>query len=535
MTAHELNVKASAARKRLGEIETEPVPVGGVLGADAPVMARVATAAATRGAPSGALGLHSHTYDAALAGVSARHLPFLLTASGALSASLEPDAIADAITRQAVPYLADWAALHRFATPAVGSIGGGAGALETRARLQFQRAAHADPLQEAGSAALWRLALSVEPSMALTLEQLAQSDAPQIIHMGQTSHASHASQTSHAGHGSGGRHARPAPAQRDLPYLEVLRYLEFRSTILAPLRSPTSGALLGALLLARHGPRRFTASDTRVIGLFAGRAAQALEHAQLYAQAREALLSNATTVATAAHDLRTPLAVLKVRSAKLTEWLSGLRRGAPTDMERVSQGVESIGATTERIARMVSDLIETARDEAGAAEGATRRQVDVLALLRQVTGDAQQLSGAHMVELCASPRLVGDAPLVGAWDDEQVSRLLQNILMNAVKYSPEGGHVWVEVERATRPLGEEPPGVVIRVRDEGVGIPAGEEESVFEPFHRGSNSQGRFEGSGLGLARARQIARAHGGDVTVAPTLPGERGATLLVRLPLIP
>jgi signal transduction histidine kinase len=119
-----------------------------------------------------------------------------------------------------------------------------------------------------------------------------------------------------------------------------------------------------------------------------------------------------------------------------------------------------------------------------------------------------------------------------------LERVLGNLLSNAIKYSPDGGEIAVTVEVEGRKGGGTEGGgdgegewAVLTVRDEGVGIPAGEVPKLFERFFRASNVAGRIAGTGVGLAGARQIVAQHGGTIAVASE--EGRGSAFTVRLPL--
>jgi signal transduction histidine kinase len=118
--------------------------------------------------------------------------------------------------------------------------------------------------------------------------------------------------------------------------------------------------------------------------------------------------------------------------------------------------------------------------------------------------------------------------LVGVWDRARVERLLENLLNNAIKYSPEGGEVTVTI-RLEREAGE--PWAVLAVQDRGIGIPATDLPHIFERFQRGRNAEGHIAGTGIGLAGVRQVVEHHGGRVTVESQ--EGRGTTVTVRLPL--
>jgi signal transduction histidine kinase len=118
--------------------------------------------------------------------------------------------------------------------------------------------------------------------------------------------------------------------------------------------------------------------------------------------------------------------------------------------------------------------------------------------------------------------------LFGDWDAARLGRVLANLLANAIKYSPQGGPITVDLKREEMDAGAF---AVLAVRDQGLGIPAEDLPRIFEPFQRARNVVGRIGGSGLGLASVRQIVEQHGG--TIAVTSEGGAGSTFTVRLPL--
>jgi signal transduction histidine kinase len=106
--------------------------------------------------------------------------------------------------------------------------------------------------------------------------------------------------------------------------------------------------------------------------------------------------------------------------------------------------------------------------------------------------------------------------------------VFDNLLSNAIKYSPSGGEITVEIERQLEP---DAAWAVVRVRDEGLGIPSADQSRIFERFQRGGNVTGHIVGTGIGLAGSRGILRQHGGTIAVE-SREGE-GSTFTVRLPL--
>jgi signal transduction histidine kinase len=134
----------------------------------------------------------------------------------------------------------------------------------------------------------------------------------------------------------------------------------------------------------------------------------------------------------------------------------------------------------------------------------------------------QQTTDRHLL------RMETNVPdLIGVWDRVRLGRVLDNLVGNAVKYSPRGGAIEVRVdleEHAER-------WAVLRVSDKGEGIPAGDLPHIFERFRRGRNVEGRIPGTGIGLSGVRTILEQHGGSIGVESAV--GHGTTVTVRLPL--
>jgi signal transduction histidine kinase len=212
------------------------------------------------------------------------------------------------------------------------------------------------------------------------------------------------------------------------------------------------------------------------------------------------------------HDIKGPLTVILGYAELLSD---------PTETVSPAEMLETLGRIHEsgqQIHALVSNFIELSRIEAG-RQVVDRRPVDVPDVLDRLV--AQQAARARRKGV-AMELACDVVPPVPA-DRPQLERILNNLLGNALKYTPAGGHVSL---RAAREDGA----VTIAVADDGPGIAAEDLPIIFEKYRRAPAAR-RVEGVGLGLFIARTLARAHGGDVTVAST-PG-RGATFTLRLPL--
>lgn len=213
-------------------------------------------------------------------------------------------------------------------------------------------------------------------------------------------------------------------------------------------------------------------------------------------------------VGDAAHEIGTPLTALEA-DLELLE-----ARAPEADERRLAARALS---QARRLERLAADLLRLSRLEGGAPSVLT--PVDLAGLARQVADAfASRADQADLAVSVATP----EGPVLVNGDGDRLRAALANLLDNAVKFTPSGGAIMVEVGSGD---GE----AWAAVRDTGVGIPADDLPRVFERFHRGANASGR-EGSGLGLAIVRATAQLHGG--TVAASSDGT-GTRIEIRLPL--
>lgn len=218
-----------------------------------------------------------------------------------------------------------------------------------------------------------------------------------------------------------------------------------------------------------------------------------------------------------AHEMRTPLTVID-------GYVEGMVDGLlPTDAESMAR----VAAETRRLRRLADDLSALSRAEEGRL-GLVCRHV---ALDEVVVPAAERLrpqaqdAGVTMSITVDSPQLVVDV------DPERIAQVVTNLLGNALRATPPGGHVRVEVDSPRAGLAR------VRVSDTGEGLAAVELERIFERFYRvpgRARGGGTDSGSGIGLTISREIAHAHGGTLTAESPGPGA-GATFALTLPTVP
>lgn len=217
-------------------------------------------------------------------------------------------------------------------------------------------------------------------------------------------------------------------------------------------------------------------------------------------------------VAVVGHELRTPLTVI-------ASFCDLLREDTDLDPGRARM-VEGIYRSSMTLRAIVDDLLDVAALESGQLT-LQMAQVDLVAVGHAAVADAA-VAGNH-----ADVRLRVTAPgaVVVDGDTRRLRQVVDNLVSNAVKYSPDGGQVLLEIATVA--------GVAeLSVTDQGIGIPAGERHQLFQRFHRASNArQSGIPGTGLGLAFVRTLLEAHGG--TVELDISHQQGTRIIARLPL--
>jgi PAS domain S-box-containing protein len=227
---------------------------------------------------------------------------------------------------------------------------------------------------------------------------------------------------------------------------------------------------------------------------------------------RQAEELKSTFVSVVSHELKTPVALIKGYAETLG------REDAHWDRATVQESLTVIAEEADHLTHLIDNLLEASRIQAG---GLKLQPTDVhLARLAEKVADAFRLqTTVHHFELDFG----ADFPTV--WGDpERLGEVLSNLVGNAVKYSPQGGTIWVG-GRADQG------GVTVYVADQGIGISPEEHERIFDRFHRVESSlHRRTEGTGLGLYLVKAVVEAHGGRVWVE-SMPG-RGSIFMFTLP---
>lgn len=219
-----------------------------------------------------------------------------------------------------------------------------------------------------------------------------------------------------------------------------------------------------------------------------------------------------TFIASVVHDLRNPLSVLRMSTALLRAQEPEV---APKQVAKV---LGAVGRQVDRLDRMLGDLLDNAIIESGHVK-LHWEEHDARALAAEIVDLYASASRAHTIDLDVPPTAISLR-----CDGMRLEQVLSNLMSNAIKYSPEGGRVLLQVKLS------ETGDVVFAISDQGVGMNDEDASNAFEPFRRGARLRDQVPGAGLGLSVVRRLIEAHGGRVELR-TLPG-RGSTFEVRLP---
>jgi signal transduction histidine kinase len=215
----------------------------------------------------------------------------------------------------------------------------------------------------------------------------------------------------------------------------------------------------------------------------------------------------------ASHELKTPVTALRGQAQLV---MRRLERNTTVEPEQVNRALQSITAQAGKLTRLVGQLLDVSRLEAGKL-GIELEWTDLVPLVQDAAARARTMSGDHGIDVHAPESCAAEV------DPLRLEQVLTNVLDNAIKYSPEGGAIEVVLAHADHGT------VQISVTDQGLGIPVEKREQIFERFYQAHGS-GHRSGLGLGLYICRQIVELHGGSIHAE--FPPRGGTRFIVRLP---
>jgi PAS domain S-box-containing protein len=221
-------------------------------------------------------------------------------------------------------------------------------------------------------------------------------------------------------------------------------------------------------------------------------------------------------VSTVSHELRTPLTSIKGFTATLIDDTEGIY-----DDETRMEFYDIINTECDRLTRLITDLLNISRIESGRGIDIILSDVSLADIAAQVTKSQQTYTDRHKV----FSTIPADFPTIAA-DADKVTQMLDNLVGNAVKYSPDGGEVVIAAE-------DEGPTIRIDVSDQGLGIPEHHRDKIFQRFHMVDDDVDHkaVKGTGIGLYLVKHLAQAHSGDVWLSRSEVG-KGSTFSVRMP---
>ena len=268
------------------------------------------------------------------------------------------------------------------------------------------------------------------------------------------------------------------------------------------------GRNVGNLYLSRtEGALPFSERDERAARLLAGFVGVSISNSRLYNEAMAAKRAREDLLATVSHDLKNPLSTIRISTHLL-------RRSAEPGTVNLA---ERIDRTAERMTRLIGDLLDASKIEAGVLGTAARPEA-AAALVDSAIEIFRPMAGEKSIQLHSQ---APSSLLAVVCERDLVLRVFSNLIGNAIKFSPEGSSIIV----AAKPM---PGEVQFSVTDSGPGIPAGHLPHVFDRYWQEKGGDRR--GSGLGLYIAKGIVEAHGGRIWLE-SAPG-RGTTMFFTLP---
>jgi signal transduction histidine kinase/CheY-like chemotaxis protein len=302
---------------------------------------------------------------------------------------------------------------------------------------------------------------------------------------------------------------------RDSQHLELLRAAGLTSFITVPLEA--RGRVLGALTIAMsESDRCYKSADLPLAEDLAHRIAAAIDNARLYRTAQDSIHMRDVFLSVAAHELRTPLTSL----LGYTQLVERRARHASTISDRDRQALRIVSDQATRLSKMVTSLLDISRLQLGQLS-IEPMQLDLGALAARLVEEARPLLLQHSIEYIGT-----GTPALISGDELRLEQALQNLIQNAVKYSPDGGAITVRVARDATYAS-------VAVTDSGIGIPPEALPQLFQRFYRAPNVDPQhISGLGVGLYVVKEIVELHGGTADVSSEVGA--GSTFTLSIPLL-
>ena len=282
-----------------------------------------------------------------------------------------------------------------------------------------------------------------------------------------------------------------------------------RALVIAPMKF--GDEVIGAICVQSFQSDVYGQSQFRLLQTIAAQAAIAIRNAQLFESEKEAKNERDEFLSLVTHEIKNPLTSINGYA------VIGEQAVGANDSDATLDAIKVIRGETAKILRLTEDLLDASKMTAGRFT-IVRENLDLVDLVSQIARKHSATSN-HKIDL----NIAENVPAIEG-DPVRLSQVVENLVSNAVKYSPEGSTVTIGLDSSD--------GLVrLRVRDEGNGIAPDKGAMIFERFYRVEEDGRMVKGTGLGLFISREIVRMHGGDITFESVI--GFGTTFLVELPI--
>ncbi len=406
-------------------------------------------------------------------------LAFLAEASNVLASSLNYETTLQSVAELVVPDLSDWCSVHL---------------LDEYAVPQQLALAHVDPAKVE-----WALNLQQELERRYPYDPTAPTGLPRVLRTGQSELYPDITDE------------MLVAAAQDEEQLQLLREIGYSSAMIVPLK--TRDQVIGALqLVSSESGKHFNERDLELAQELARRAALAVDNARLYSNAQEAISARDEFLSVAAHELKTPVTSLRGFAQLLIRQLD---RQGEVDPARLRKGLDTINQQSERLLRLILRLLDISKLEAGRLVLEVE-QTDLAPMVERVVEAARNTTQKHLLTV-QTP-----AVLLALVDPLRFEQVVTNLVDNAIKYSPEGGLIALDLSLTPSQW------VQLSVKDQGLGVPPEHRERIFQPFYQ-AHDRG-YAGIGMGLYISKEIIELHGGRIEA--DFPAEGGTCFIVSIP---
>ncbi|MCL5024945.1 MAG: PAS domain S-box protein [Chloroflexi bacterium] len=402
---------------------------------------------------------------------------FLAEASKQLSSSLDDETILASVAHLAVPTIADWCAVDIVP--------------ENGPPRLVASVIHDSSVEE----------LARETYCRYCLDESGESSYAKALRTGQPVLVTEVSDSA------------LEAAIEDADHLRAVREMGHISYIVVPIT--VRGDTVGIISIASMSSgRRYGAPDLAIMEDVARRCGTAIDNARLYRQAQEAIRARDEFLSVAAHELKTPVTSLRGFAQLMIHQMGNC---GVVDPHRMRRALDTIDKQSDKLTRLTYHLLDVSRIEAGKLS-LDRQDTDLVALVKGVAAAAQATTNVHDIGVRAPSSLPAFV------DPLRIEQVVTNLIDNAIRYSPNGGPIDVELAASSLET------LRMSVTDHGIGIPPEHRKSIFDRFYQ-AHAAHRLGGMGLGLFISRQIVNLHGGSIEAE--FPIEGGTRFVVNLPV--